>query len=160
MYKDISNNLHADNLELEVDSGPKTTLISRNVTVMGKRTSIRLEPEMWTSLREIAMRERCTTHDICTLVSLRKKPKTSLTAAIRVFLMLYFRAAGTEEGHARAGHGSFEFMKKRAQISNQYASMFSNKKKHDVVYRNRSVSSVQYESRSSEKIERPKNARL
>ena len=96
----------------------KTTLLSRNITVDGRRTSVRLEPEMWNSLYDIAKRESCTIHDICTLISLRKNPKTSLTAAIRVFLMLYFRAASTEEGHAKAGHGNFEFMKTRAGLNN------------------------------------------
>jgi predicted DNA-binding ribbon-helix-helix protein len=104
---------------------PKTTLVSRNITVFGRRTSVRLEPEMWTALREISAREGCSIHDICTLISLRKKENTSLTAAIRVFLMLYFRAATTEEGHKRAKHGSFEFMKQRARVPVQFASKFS-----------------------------------
>ncbi len=95
---------------------PKSTLISRNITVQGRRTSVRLEPEMWSALQEISKRERCTTHDICSLISIRKKENTSLTAAIRVFLMLYFRAASTEEGHAKAGHGSFETMRQRAKL--------------------------------------------
>ena len=95
----------------------RTTLLSRNITVNGRRTSVRLEPEMWSSLYDIAKRENCSIHDICTLISMRKNPKTSLTAAIRVFLMLYFRAASTEEGHARAGHGNFEYMKHRAGLA-------------------------------------------
>ena len=95
----------------------KTTLISRNITVDQKRTSVRLEPEMWNSLYDIANREGCSIHDICTLINLRKNPKTSLTAAIRVFLMLYFRAASTEDGHARAGHGNFAYMRYRAGIA-------------------------------------------
>ena len=78
---------------------PKTTLVSRNITVVGRRTSVRLEPEMWVALREISKREECSIHDICSLISLRKNEKTSLTAAIRVFLMLYFRASSTEDGH-------------------------------------------------------------
>ncbi len=94
----------------------KTTLVSKNVTVRQRRTSVRLEPEMWLALRDIALREKCTIHDICSLVSFRKNSNTSLTAAIRVFLMLYYRAAATEEGHRRAGHGDFEFMKRRARI--------------------------------------------
>ena len=96
----------------------KSTLVSRNITVLGHRTSVRLEPEMWLSLKEISMRERCTIHDICSLVHLRKNEKTSLTAAIRVFLMLYYRSASTEEGHKRAGHGDFECMKSRAKMPN------------------------------------------
>lgn len=101
--------------EIAGEENGKSTLVSRNITVRGRRTSVRLEPEMWGALKEIARRERCRIHDICSLVSLRKKENTSLTAAIRVFLMLYFRAAATEEGHQRAGHGSFEIMMRRAR---------------------------------------------
>jgi len=85
-------------------------LTGRNITVAGRRTSVRLEPEMWRALREIAKRELCTVHDICTLVHHGKKEDSSLTAAIRVFLMLYYRAAATEDGHRRAGHGDFTLM--------------------------------------------------
>ncbi len=83
----------------------KSSLVSRNVTIGTHRTSIRLEPDMWVGLREICRREHVTLHDISTLVATRKANNTSLTAAIRVFIMAYFRAATTEEGHARAGHG-------------------------------------------------------
>jgi NH3-dependent NAD+ synthetase len=74
---------------------------------------------MWNALREIARREKCKIHDICSLISLRKNRHTSLTAAIRVFLMLYYRAAATEEGHKRAAHGSFENMMSRARMTNE-----------------------------------------
>jgi predicted DNA-binding ribbon-helix-helix protein len=84
----------------------KTSLISKNVTIHGKRTSVRLEPEMWQAINEIAKRQRCTIHRICSIVQDTKAPKSSLTAAIRVFIMSYFRAAATEEGHIRVGHGS------------------------------------------------------
>lgn len=97
-----------------------STLVSRNITVAGRRTSVRLEPEMWTALREIARREDCRIHDICSLIQVRKNPDTSLTAAIRVFLMLYYRAAATEDGHSRAGHGSFQNMVRRARIGADY----------------------------------------
>ncbi|HRJ11936.1 MAG TPA: ribbon-helix-helix domain-containing protein, partial [Alphaproteobacteria bacterium] len=63
---------------------PRSTLINRNIMVSGRRTSVRLEPEMWTALLDIARRENQTIHAIATLVSERKKPETSLTAAIRV----------------------------------------------------------------------------
>ena len=99
----------------------QSTLVSRNITVLGRRTSVRLEPEMWTALREIARRESCKIHDVCSLIQMRKNPDTSLTAAIRVFLMLYYRAASTEEGHTRAGHGSFQNMIRRARMGEDYA---------------------------------------
>ena len=97
----------------------KSTLISRNITVLGRRTSVRLEKEMWHSLRAIAKREDCTIHDICSLIQLRKNPNTSLTAAVRVFLMLYYRAAATEDGHRRAGHGDFKNMMDRARMNGE-----------------------------------------
>lgn len=114
----------------QTDTGQsQSTLISRNVTVKNRRTSIRLEPEMWRSLKDIAAREECSIHDICTLVCLRKKENTSLTAAIRVFVMLYYKAATTEEGHRRAGHGDFENMKRRARITGTLLNFFSKKRR-------------------------------
>lgn len=97
----------------------KSTLVSKNITVLGKRTSIRLEPEMWRALHEIADREKCKIHDICSIVALRKNPNSSLTASIRVFVMLYYRAAATEEGHSRAQHGDFMNMIKRGRLGGQ-----------------------------------------
>lgn len=99
--------------------GLKSSLISKNITVRGHRTSIRLEPEMWTALKDIAFREQTSIHNICSLISLRKLDETSLTAAIRVFLMLYYRAAATQDGHFRAGHGNFDTMKRRARITEE-----------------------------------------
>ena len=32
-------------------------------------------------------------------------PSNNLTAAMRVFILGYFRSAATPEGHVRAGHG-------------------------------------------------------
>jgi predicted DNA-binding ribbon-helix-helix protein len=84
---------------------PRSSLVSRNIVICGRRTSIRLEPEMWDGLREIGRREGTTMHHVCTSVALQKSEETSLTASIRVFVMRYFRNASTEEGHGRAGHG-------------------------------------------------------
>ncbi|MCB9991664.1 MAG: ribbon-helix-helix domain-containing protein [Rhodospirillales bacterium] len=112
-----NNSINQDNNQ------PKSTLISRNITVLGRRTSVRLEKEMWQSLRAIAKRENCKIHDICSLIHLRKNPDTSLTAAIRVFLMLYYRAAATEEGHRKAGHGDFNNMMERARMNGEMLTM-------------------------------------
>ncbi len=91
------------------------TLSNRNVTVNGHRTSMRLEQEMWKALREIcrreekALREICrredmTVHELCSLIDDRCG-LSSLTAATRVFILMCYRAAATDEGHATAGHG-------------------------------------------------------
>ncbi len=88
----------------------KNALISRNITIDGRRTSVRLESQMWIALKEVAEREECTIHDICTVIAGRKSDNITLTAAIRIFLVLYYKAASTEEGHNIAGHGSFKRM--------------------------------------------------
>jgi predicted DNA-binding ribbon-helix-helix protein len=108
-----------------------STLLSRNVTISGRRTSVRLEPEMWDGLREICRRERNSLHQICTSISLQRPDQTSLTAAIRVFTMRYFRIASTEEGHTKAGHGyglTLAMGLNQNQTSPQAAPMAMNKR--------------------------------
>ncbi|HVJ53914.1 MAG TPA: ribbon-helix-helix domain-containing protein [Aliidongia sp.] len=82
-----------------------STLINRNVTVMGRRTSVRLEQAMWDALEEICRRERKVMNRLITEIE-QNRHESSLTAAIRVTIMLYFKNAATERGHVRAGHGS------------------------------------------------------
>jgi predicted DNA-binding ribbon-helix-helix protein len=84
-----TNDTAQDNLGLP----PRSTLINRNIMVAGRRTSVRLEPEMWTALLDIARRENQSIHALATQVAERKKPETSLTAAIRVFCLAYYRTA-------------------------------------------------------------------
>ncbi len=82
-------------------------LISRNVRISGRRTSIRLVPEMWESLEEIARREDCSVNWICSMID-RRREDSSLTAALRDFILRYFRMAATEKGHLEAGHGAVQ----------------------------------------------------
>lgn len=81
-----------------------SSLLNRNVTIHGRRTSMKLEPDMWDALDEICRRERLSVHDICGLIAERHRGN-NLTAAMRVFILGYFRAAATDDGHAQAGHG-------------------------------------------------------
>ena len=54
--------------------GKVSTLVSRNVTIGGHRTSCRLEPYMWDALYDVCARERVTIHTLCTRISERKDP--------------------------------------------------------------------------------------
>ena len=81
-----------------------STLVSRNVNLQDRRTSVRLEPAMWDALDEICRREGTTINDLVGLID-RQRRESKLTAAIRVFVMAYYRAASTDEGHMGAGHG-------------------------------------------------------
>jgi len=60
---------------------------------------------MWASFKDIAEGEGCSVHELASHIHSRKKDGQSFTSAIRVFLMLYYREAATEAGHAKAGHG-------------------------------------------------------
>lgn len=68
---------------------------SRNIVVNGHRTSMRLESEFWDALQEICAREGMTVNQICTQVY-RQRGKASLTAAIRVYVIAYFRETAAQ----------------------------------------------------------------
>lgn len=85
----------------------RSTLINHNVTVAGHRTSIRLEPTMWEALNRVSARERKTMNQLVTAIAGRHDQST-LTAAIRVYLLSYYQAAATDEGHRRVGHGPIQ----------------------------------------------------
>ncbi len=71
---------------------PPSTLVIRNVVVAGRRTSVRLEPAMWEALHDIARRMELTIHDLVTDIA-RQRTASSLTAAIRVYIVDFYRAA-------------------------------------------------------------------
>jgi predicted DNA-binding ribbon-helix-helix protein len=64
-------------------------LVNRNITVDSHRTSIRLEPEFWAALADIAQREKLTVNQLCTEID-EGADKLSRTAAIRLFIVSYF----------------------------------------------------------------------
>ncbi len=59
---------------------------------------------MWDALRAICRREGRAMREVCTMIDGRRQ-EPALAAATRVFITAYFRAAATDEGRARAGHG-------------------------------------------------------
>jgi predicted DNA-binding ribbon-helix-helix protein len=64
-----------------------------------------MEQYLWECLQSIADREHLTVHDLATMIYQRHRNQSTLTSAIRIFIMAYFRAAATENGHATVGHG-------------------------------------------------------
>lgn len=76
----------------------------RNIKLAGRRTSLRLEPEFWDALDEIATREDSNVNALCERIKGRRSA-ANLTAAVRLYVLRYFRIAATEAGHRGAGHG-------------------------------------------------------
>ena len=75
-------------------------LRSGNIVVNGHRTSIRLEPEMWNALTEIAAAEGLRINEMVSRIANRSRIG-SLTSAVRVFIMAYYRSKA--HGHSLSG---------------------------------------------------------
>lgn len=89
-------------------------LEARTVALFGRPTQIRLEPSYWEALDEICRREDLTVDELCSDLKdrldsqsqrARRVSGVSLSNAVRVFIVGYYRKAATEKGHDRAGHG-------------------------------------------------------
>lgn len=70
----------------------RTALLSRNIRLNGRRTSIKLEPAFWNALSKVAEQEKVSIHDICQAVAERTEGY-GLTGAVRVFLLCYIGGA-------------------------------------------------------------------
>lgn len=88
---------------MTIDSSRRRPQV-RNIKLAGRRTSLRLEPEFWDALDEIVVRERSTLSALCERIKGRRAA-ANLTAAVRLYVLRYFRTAATEAGHRNASHG-------------------------------------------------------
>jgi predicted DNA-binding ribbon-helix-helix protein len=80
---------------------PPSALTIRNIVVAGHRTSVRLEPVMWDALREIAQALGLHLNDLVTEID-RRRIVPNLTAAIRVYIVDYYRKAAAANAEAAA----------------------------------------------------------
>ncbi len=64
--------------------------LCKNVTVNGRRTSMRLEKETWEALTDICLREKTTIHKICSALDLHREG-LGLSLAVRLFVLRYYR---------------------------------------------------------------------
>ena len=79
----------------------KSHLVIRNVVVRGRRTSVRLEPAMWDALQEIVSLQGRTVNQLVTEID-RHRREASLTSAIRVYIVEFYRAAAHSRPKDRA----------------------------------------------------------
>lgn len=64
----------------------KSRLKTRNVSTRNRRTSVRLEPELWQAFERIARNRGKTIHQICGRLD-EARGEAGLTSAIRVFIV-------------------------------------------------------------------------
>ena len=75
-------------------------LVIRNIVVRGKRTSVRLEPEMWEALQEIVQMQGLTINQLVTQLN-RRRSDSSLTSTIRVYIVEFYRSAAGDAFYSR-----------------------------------------------------------
>jgi len=80
----------------------KANLISKNVTINGRRTSLRLEQTSWEAMVDICQCEGMTIHELCSLID-NRRGGSSRTSAVRAFIVSYFRASVAEYGTLQKG---------------------------------------------------------
>lgn len=78
-----------------------SSLETHNVVVGVRRTSVRLEPAMWNALHDIASQQQVSVHDLVTGID-RERRASSLTAAIRVYIVDFYRRAAMAARPVRA----------------------------------------------------------
>ena len=74
-----------------------SSLVIRNIVVAGHRTSVRLEPTMWEALHEITHQRQTNLNELVTEID-RRRDASSLTAAIRVYIVDFYRNAVARAG--------------------------------------------------------------
>jgi predicted DNA-binding ribbon-helix-helix protein len=94
---------------------PNGELKLRSVMIKRRRTTIRMDDDTWDALHEIARRELITLNDVCSQIAAARPPELSLTVALRVFALRYFRDAATENGHVKAGHNDIRRVRQIAE---------------------------------------------
>ncbi len=65
-------------------------LLNKNIVVNNRRTSIRLQKEMWWALDKICLKEKASLNQICSKID-DIRGKMQLSAAVRFFILAYFR---------------------------------------------------------------------
>jgi len=78
-----------------------TRMVTRNVAICGKRTTVRLESAVWAGLDEICLREKLSRHEVCSRID-RQRHGVNRAQAIRAAVVTYYRLAlrgGPEVGH-------------------------------------------------------------
>ena len=72
-------------------------LIRRNVRIENRRTSVKMEREMWDALAEICDRTGRSIHDVCGEVR-RASDGDNFTSLLRVYILAWYRGAGNGAG--------------------------------------------------------------
>ncbi len=71
----------------------KSPVVKRSIVIAGHKTSVSLEDEFWSGLKEIAAARRQTLSDLVASIDTRRAGG-NLSSAIRLFVLHHYRTGG------------------------------------------------------------------
>ncbi|HWK97132.1 MAG TPA: ribbon-helix-helix domain-containing protein [Pseudolabrys sp.] len=72
-------------------------VVKRSIVIAGHKTSVSLEDAFWQGLKEIAVMRQMTLSDLVASIDTGRR-HGNLSSAIRLFVLDYYRAQGTDPG--------------------------------------------------------------
>ena len=66
--------------------------VKHSLTLRGHRTSVSLEPAFWDAFRDIASAKAITLNELAAQIDAARAPDTGLATAIRLHVLVHFRA--------------------------------------------------------------------
>jgi predicted DNA-binding ribbon-helix-helix protein len=79
----------------------KSPVVKRSIVIAGHKTSVSLEDAFWKGLKEIAVARELTLSDLVATID-TDRYHGNLSSAIRLFVLDYYRAQGSNERTTRA----------------------------------------------------------
>lgn len=90
--------LHTPELAADATfSGLEVNRDRKNLLIEGQRTTISLERAIWDALVEICRREEISLDELCDAIAVRRG-EASISSALRIAALLYFRNAAESAG--------------------------------------------------------------
>ena len=96
----------ARKMEFPISQSGKKSLQNYNISLGSRRTTVRLSPQTYKAIENIAEIESCDPREVFEFIARTKENGVPVSTAIRDFAICYFLDAATAEGHSVAGHGS------------------------------------------------------
>ena len=83
--------------DLEDTMDLASRLAMRSVTINGRRTTMRLEPNMWNAIRRIAEDQKLSVNQLCSKID-SSRGQMSMTAAVRSYIVSYLSQIPAQSG--------------------------------------------------------------
>jgi predicted DNA-binding ribbon-helix-helix protein len=84
-----------------VIAAPSLSGVNRTICLEGRRTTLRLEPELWAALDEVARQQRKSVSQLVAAACSSGRRGTSRASSVRVFIVEYYRGASHCIGQVR-----------------------------------------------------------